>query len=860
MYRFIVFAIFFLCVCCNAASGDGCPAFGTVALEGFTFILRHYPGLQKMVMKVQAQKGAEGKKIRIVVRDPNKQKKEYQIENPVGKMSKCTINMDSSPQKGAWKISLLVTDSKGQLLTEKQDAFTVTTRSWPWENLDLGNSDEVISPFTPLKVTGNHVYCIFRDYQINGLGLWNQVKALRKPLLSAPVSVIAVLDGKPIVWKCAEPEFVNISPGKVQVKAEANAEGLTWEVMSTIDYDGFMWCQVALHSDKKVTVDKLSIQIPMKASEARLMHAVSNSIRRNKSGRIPEGKGVVWESRDIDKRPVSGKTKLKTELLPYLWIGGEDRGICWVADCEKGFNLQAGVPAVRIIRKSTETIFVEIDLINQKTIIDKPRLLQFGFQATPVKPMPVDWRNWYFNFGRNRIGGMKHISFCIHPYGNGMNIFGSKSPPMSDYSFIQKLHEMSRTGKRDKNAVEMWLDKTVKPFRKYVRSIIREYRKNKKYSGMTDDEIVEARIKVLRHFCQKSVTLAPNTDALIPYTDPRVQYMNVPEYEYFVSEWWAPQGEWNGVHRVFLPRSYIDYLLYQYRKMLINGYQGIYLDDMYVIPGDNPDAESAEVDDNGRVFPKMGILAMRELVKRLAVMQHQMNLSPRLTVVHMTNALLIPVFSFADISFDWEMSYGDTEFQKRFPLDFIRTETTGRQAGLVPTVINGIRNKNKIDQKQWQKRAKHLTRSTLGLTLVHEIRQNQMSDKNIDFQLLHNVYSVLHDFGITEKNTEFVPYWQKDNAIQLTNPQFRVSYYQRPGQVLMIILNTGESASAELILNREKLALLKTAVAYDLENNSALSLPNFTITIPKYDFKLIYAGALDKARSLSRIMNGGSIK
>ena len=120
-------------------------------------------------------------------------------------------------------------------------------------------------------------------------------------------------------------------------------------------------------------------------------------------------------------------------------------------------------------------------------------------------------------------------------------------------------------------------------------------------------------------------------------------------------------------------------MVYSLDKELANGMHGIYLDDMYLMPDPNTDTE-AKIDAEGNIHPSNGILGMRELVKRVAVLQHKRNLYPRLLQIHMTNALLIPCFSLATSTLGWENHYGDSPLPTRFSVDdILATDQAARQ-------------------------------------------------------------------------------------------------------------------------------------------------------------------------------------
>ena len=86
-----------------------------------------------------------------------------------------------------------------------------------------------------------------------------------------------------------------------------------------------------------------------------------------------------------------------------------------------------------------------------------------------------------------------------------------------------------------------------------------------------------------------------------------------------------------------------------------------------------------------------------------------------LTMPHMTNAYLIPVFSWTTMDLDWEMQYGGTDFQDRFTRDYIRAASLGRQGGNMPIVLPGITEVTDPAKQAW------VERTRLGVCLPHEI-------------------------------------------------------------------------------------------------------------------------------------------
>ena len=70
-------------------------------------------------------------------------------------------------------------------------------------------------------------------------------------------------------------------------------------------------------------------------------------------------------------------------------------------------------------------------------------------------------------------------------------------------------------------------------------------------------------------------------------------------------------------------------------------------------------------------------------------------------VPHMTNTHMAPVHSFAQMNYAWE-DRNSGDYQERFPRDYIRAESIGRQTGNFPLVmmlLNGSK-----EEQAWQAR------------------------------------------------------------------------------------------------------------------------------------------------------------
>lgn len=164
-------------------------------------------------------------------------------------------------------------------------------KHYEWEHNRLGISDEVMPPFTPLEVEGNTVRCVLREHTHGPAGMWSQLKSEGRELLSAPMSWEVVegsgrsLEVRAKGWKCKSRK-----PTEVIGEAKWSAGPLRAVVRTVYDYDGMMLVTLILRPTGKRSISRLTLNIPLRESEARYMHAVGDSLRYNYAGFTPEGR------------------------------------------------------------------------------------------------------------------------------------------------------------------------------------------------------------------------------------------------------------------------------------------------------------------------------------------------------------------------------------------------------------------------------------------------------------------------------------------------------------------------------------------------------------------------------------------
>ncbi len=708
------------------------------------------------------------------------------------------------------------------------DAFKIEKRSYPWLNSGLGKDKIVLPPFAPLKPNGANVKLALSEIKLNSTGVWEEFSAENIPMLASPMVIEAVINGKKEYFngEIAAPDCEADGYALQHKFNSKTASGAEIYGTSRIEYDGFQYLTLTLKENDKLKIDRLTLRIPLKDSEVPFFHAISNFIRENPSGKIPAGTGLVWDGSKLPRRTALGQETLHPQAVPYIWLGGVTRGVSCFIETTYGYALSRTANAVRLIRNNG-VLTLEWDFINTPVTLKKSRSFAFGLMPTPVKKADPALRQYTHDTSGIGARTMKNFTFI------GGQLMGFSpwrhDAFAGDFEIFRAACRAVRAGGKDNMAKELdaWLEK-------YESRMINEM-KQVPNSGDYPNHYSKVR-KNFRKFQLDNPARRPALP--YKYTDPKLTWIFEDIPEYFRAEWFNPAPQsYFGARRISLIPSSLDYMVDALNKELLNGAHGIYLDDMYLMPDTNT-ATVAKVDSDGNLHPAIGILGMRELVKRIAVLQHKNNLYPRLLQVHMTNALLIPCFSLATSTLGWENHYGDTPLPTRFKIDDILATGTGLQVGAESCVLGGIK-RRKLTPAQWKKNYQYLTRTLISLSLPFGAKFKAPVTPAGDARFYFSIISLAGDFGFWKPECRFVPFWEADATdLSVNDKEVLASSWRFPGRVLLVLGNqSGKTKELKLSVNTEKLALKKDFKVLNTETKTVED--SGKIVLAPYDFKLL---------------------
>ncbi len=252
-----------------------------------------------------------------------------------------------------------------------------------WADNQCGISGKVPPPWTDMKLLpDNTVECRGRQYVFNNSLFPSQIKTGAFQLLHAPISL--VVSGKAFDTPC-EVKILNQSPSSIELESTGRNEQLTVKTNITVEYDGFIWVKLDIVPEKAFTVNSITLDVPLKKECASLFNLMRKFYMENEKGFA----GAVTDN------------TISTDLYqfnPVIWLGNENAGLEWFAENLKGWNNKNKTSSLQVV-SSVSARTLRLNLIDSALELKQPRHIEFGLQATPVRPLPQDWRK--LRSGRN---------------------------------------------------------------------------------------------------------------------------------------------------------------------------------------------------------------------------------------------------------------------------------------------------------------------------------------------------------------------------------------------------------------------------------------------------------------------------
>jgi len=714
---------------------------------------------------------------------------------------------DIADKPGTYDLSVRLVGGEGVPTEAVSQVYE--RRVFPWEHNEMGKSQRVIPPFTPIRIEGNQLSTILREHLLSGACIWDQVTSLGKPLLKAPMRWIVRSGETEHAISAGQLSVTSSRPGFAVTEGSFSAGPVRAQVRSEWEQDGMAKVFLTLQPSPAGRVDGLSLEIPLDDAQMPYMHACGDGLRFNYAGKTPAGEGPVWDSSKANKTNIVGT------FYPYVWLGGGERGLAWFADSDRGWSLDETTPTVEVLRNAG-VLTLRVNLITKPTTLDQPREIVFGLQATPAKPMPqspVNWRRWVCT----SYDDMKMQPFSIvgATYYYGMLSY-DLWPRGRDLSIYEAFSKARDTGQADGDFVKQWLE-GYKPYCEPGSDMWKTYDVHV-HSGMGS----------------ASGMLRSKGWLWTPYTNPRGMGFQEDEWPVFQDEWvnfaYQERSRSGGLAYEITPcESFRDAAMASYKSML-TCFDGIYWDNIFMSAQYDTVAGGAWVDEKGRTHPGMGLWAMRDLIKRTAFLFNEEGKPVFSNVAHMTNTNIVPILSFANVNLDWEWQYGKRDFQDRFAPDLTVAESIGRQCGNIPLILAGGFYDANDPAYAW------CMRTRTGVCLVHEIRVWDWQPATH-----YDLVKKLLEFGYGTAECRVYNYWDEGFPLATEGADVRGIVMVTGQRAVVIVTSYGEDGECRLKLDLKAVGLPGTVKAADLETGEAVEGTGgeARFELKKHDFRAL---------------------
>jgi hypothetical protein len=353
---------------------------------------------------------------------------------------------------------------KGEAVAD-QGEMPMTRKKFEWEKSAIGREKVIIPPWEPVRESqvasresGKKLpalSCWGRTYALQNNGLPSSMISQGGDVLGGPMRLTGVVDGKEVAAQGAKPPKVTLIPGEkfpadfakyelannacpvagkdfqlektdgyaAEIEAQSELGPVAVSVKSRLDYDGLYKVNLTLTPRQAVTVDSLTLTVPI-ANSANL-YRFSRYLDMNCLGTIPEGDGVLQKSSNLPVHPA-----LTGSFAPVVFAGQYDHGLFWMAETDRGWSVDDTDDQVLLVREKGE-LSLKFRFIARPTTLDAPRTIEFAFIASPSRPKALAYRQAFWE------GKRTHDTAGFRFYGDGVNGFQLYTP--EDYEGLRKF-------------------------------------------------------------------------------------------------------------------------------------------------------------------------------------------------------------------------------------------------------------------------------------------------------------------------------------------------------------------------------------------------------------------------------------
>lgn len=672
---------------------------------------------------------------------------------------------------GEYDVEIAILSKEGAILDSQMRDFKVTDlqEQFHWYGSDIAEDIEVAPPFTPIKASGKTLGVWGRDYRMDG-GFPTQITSQDAELLAAPIQLVAVVDGEAHAARSVEPFELQDNDGtEATFTAAYEVAGHRVTLSGRLAFDGMLHYDMSVEpGGDAATLDGLYLSMPLRSAVARYFYT-SGGGWSGSFGYVPD------EASDEPFWTTQGFA----DFVPYIGLTDDHRALQWFADNAHDWVL--GDQPMVTLHRSSDAVEARVHLVQKPAKLTDPLEAQFGFIASPVKPMPSGWRHSSLN-NSNRMNAKTSLFFGA---GHG----GCYIDPHDSAKLAKALGIEIEKG-QDPDAVFAKLP----PQRDSI-----DWEQVKKSGAVRDPEKAKNAAEVMTDPSAVHHTYFFN--AKMYFEGNRSRSFRT----FFKGDWVLdPPSGW---FHLTPTESYRDFFTFHMDKWAKHWVMpGLYFDEVYLAPDYNVMNGNGKPMPDGSVRPSIPLMKQRKFMQRMWRVQQINDLEPFIWV-HTSNYMAPHAISPVNVALFGEDKgpTNITDYVDEVPSILMRTIGRSQKFGFIPIWMDQAGRGGDLDG----------SRLMWGWCWQHDVVPEYHTSHH-----MHAPLAVRVKWGIAEDDVRYTPFWDNE-VITPSDDDVIVSHWTQPGsKVLIQVMNLNrEQTEATLTLDVDALKLPKGAKIYDLESH-----------------------------------------
>jgi len=466
---------------------------------------------------------------------------------------------------------------------------------------------------------------------------------------------------------------------------------------------------------------------------------------------------------------------------PYIFLHDDQVGFCFLAENAEGWA-PANEDSVVTLKKEGDQAVLKVEIIGKTTAKEDIKPIGFALQATPVRPVP--------NYRVEKWGKTGRANRWL----TGSEMFDGVTP---QYPAVGSFRLRDESAYRSMMAMTGRGGMNIIPY-------------NSSIEHAMGDRDLRQRIDLLRGL--------PGSFAAGPDLLMLRACKNCKEYR--------DKKVWD-LH-MFLEKTQGD---------------AVYMDDSEPLPCYNSQHGCGWKDQQGKIHHTISYRQIRDMAKRMHKVFLDHNREPYI-VWHMASATP-QVAAYGGFALGGEDllaridSAHTWEYPKSCPPDVIRARLVSAAFGVAVICLTEPCRTVPYD---WPNDPENMSELTWGYLQVHDVWPwpNYVKDATVQ-----NGFKVWDAFGISDKEVEFMPYWDSKGEFSVTpGPQEAlVSVYKKKDKVLFVVVNlTDKETQVSVKFDAKKLGFQNANPAGKdlfLEENVPVQGDGFSVKLKKRGFRAV---------------------